>query len=86
MPALMPENEQAMEVYGLVRGQVITAGLDGTLIDVSIPALKVVLDELGIGIGADDPEARRECFLKVIGLARHMIKHERETRGDVGDG
>jgi len=40
---LMPENRQAAEVYLTTRNQFITAGM-GQVIDISIPAVKIVMD------------------------------------------
>jgi len=63
---LHPENEDAAAVYLLTRGQVITAG-EGQVVDVSIPAIKIVMDVLGV-------QDQRGCLGKVL-----RVFHEREN-------
>ena len=60
----MPENREAAEVYMVVRNQFITAGL-GQVIDVSIPAVKIVMDLFGV-------LNQKECLLKVLSVFHHF--------------
>jgi hypothetical protein len=62
-PALLPENQETVDVYLISRGQVVTAGM-GSIVDISFPALKVAMDMLGV-------KDQRGCFNKV----RHLF-HE----------
>lgn len=50
---LLPENEDAALIYMRTRGQVITRGMDGVIVDISIPAIKDAMDAKGI------PQARQ---------------------------
>lgn len=70
---LRPENAIPFQVYQQVRGQLIMAGMDGTPIDVSIPAVKIVMDFHGVG---DD----RIIFEKVLRAIRHEIHEANERR------
>jgi len=70
---LMPENRQAVEVYMIVRGQMITAGM-GQVIDLSIPAVKIVMDLYPGGI--DD---QWKCLSKVR-AAFHEFKPKSEEK------
>ena len=70
MPRLLPENEEALEVYQMVRGQWVTAGM-GEVIDIDFKAVDIALDVLGV-------EDRRECFKKVVAVARHIIEVQRK--------
>jgi hypothetical protein len=62
-PDLLPENKEALDVYLVVRGQIITAGM-GTVVDIDIPAVKIVMDLLQV-------KDQRDCLMKV----RHLF-HE----------
>ena len=55
---LMDQNKEAAEVYMLTKGQVITRGMDGQVVDVSIPAVKIAMDLLGV-------VDQRACLAKV---------------------
>ena len=63
----MPENKQAADVYMATRGQMITAGMGGQVIDISIPAVKIVMDLYPGGI--DDQWA---CLAKVRATFHHF--------------
>ena len=72
---LFPENIKAHRVYSLCRGQVITRGMDGDIVDISIPAIDTTMRWLKI------PEEERPTVgRKVMMLARHMIQAMREER------
>lgn len=40
---MLPENEEAVNVYNIAGGQILTAGM-GDVIGLSIPAVKIVMD------------------------------------------
>jgi hypothetical protein len=60
----MPENEEAARVFLLARRQII-AGPEGIPIDISIPAVKVVMDLLRV-------EGQKDCLIKVIKTWHHF--------------
>ena len=62
-PNLLAGNQDAVDVYMLTRGQVVTAGM-GSVVDISFPAVKVAMDLLCV-------KDQRDCFMKV----RHLF-HE----------
>jgi hypothetical protein len=70
---LRPENVIPFQIYQQVRGQLIMAGMDGTPIDVSIPAVKIVMDFHGVG-------DNRIVFEKVLTAARAEIHEANERR------
>ena len=70
---LRPENTIPFQVYQQVRGQLIVAGMDGTPIDVSIPAVKIVMDFFDVG-------NNRIIFEKVLRAIRHEIHESNERR------
>jgi len=67
---LLPENKQAAEVYMVTRNQVITAGM-GQPIDISIPAIKIVMDIWGI-------RDQKKCLSKVRSAFHHFNKEQQE--------
>ncbi len=67
----MPENQEAVDVYLLVRNQVITTAM-GSVVDISFPAVKVVMDLMGV-------EDQQDCFFRV-----HHLFHEFRPRGENG--
>ena len=67
---LMPENNEAMEVYMMVRSQYITAGM-GQVVDVSIPAVKIVMDLLGV-------HDQLKCLNKVRATFHHFLKKDKK--------
>lgn len=72
---LRPENVKIYQVYSLVRGQVITAGMNGTVIDVLIPSIEIVMKWLKI-----PPRMRGHIGLRVLNIARIEIKELREKQ------
>jgi len=69
-PVLLPENHAVVSVYMLTRGQMIVAGMGG-VIDISIPAVKIVMDLLGV-------EDQKDCLYKVIHLFHEFRPKEKE--------
>jgi hypothetical protein len=69
---LMPENRQAADVYMATRGQIITAGM-GQVIDISIPAIKIIMDLYPGGISD-----QWKCLSKVR-VAFHHFKPTSES-------
>ena len=69
----MPSNKEAAEVYMVVRNQAITAGM-GQVIDLSIPALKIVMDLYGV-------RDQRSCFEKVRRTFHHFLKERTDREG-----
>lgn len=63
---LMHENKQAAEIYMISRGQIITAGM-GQPIDISIPAIKIVMDLYPGGISD-----QWKCLNKVRAAFHHF--------------
>jgi len=68
---LLLENKQAAEVYMVTRSQFITAGM-GQVIDISIPAVKIIMDLYPGGISD-----QWKCLSKVR-AAFHHFKPESE--------
>lgn len=65
---LMPENREAAEIYMMTRGQIISAGM-GQVIDISIPAVKIVMDLYEI-------RNQKKCLAKVRTAFHHFLKKE----------
>lgn len=63
---LMQENREAAAVYMAVRGQVVTAGM-GTVIDISLPAIKIEMDLQGV-------MDQRRVKERVAGLFHRLLK------------
>lgn len=59
MPVMLPENQEAWEVYLLAQTQVITAGMDGTIIGIDYLALDYIMNLQGV-------TDKRACFAKVL--------------------
>ena len=66
---LREENEDAAMVYLLTRRQYITAE-QGRIVDISIPAIKIVMDLQGI-------KDQMGCLEQVRRLFHHFLKEER---------
>jgi hypothetical protein len=45
---LSPENDIDAAVYMMTRRQVVTAGMSGQIVDISITAVKIAMDLLGV--------------------------------------
>lgn len=63
---LLPENREAAEIYMETRNQFITAGM-GQVVDISIPAIKIVMDLYGI-------QDQKKCLHKVRAAFHHFMK------------
>lgn len=61
---LMVENEEVAAVYMMCRGQVITAA-EGRVIDISIPAIKAVMDLFQV-------EDQKDCMTRVVNVFHHF--------------
>ena len=55
---LLDENVDVANVFMLTRGQVIAVG-EGRVIDISIPAVKIAMDLLGV-------KNQRDCLMRVM--------------------
>jgi hypothetical protein len=70
---LAPENEDAARVYMMARNQVVSTGMG--VADISIPAVKIVMELLGV-------KAQLACLNRVRWLFHHFL----ERRADEGRG
>ena len=68
---LMPINAEAAEVYMITRNQMITAGM-GQVIDISIPAVKIVMDLWQV-------TDQKKCLSKVLATFAHFRPKGEET-------
>ena len=68
-PVLEEDSRGIVDVYFMTRGQIITAGM-GTVVDINIPAVKIVMDLLGV-------EDQKECLTEVRRLF-HEFKPKEE--------
>ena len=71
MPELLPVNNEAILVFSLTRGQVITAGM-GDVIGLNFMAVDFIMNLYGI-------EDRRRVFEKVLVAFDHVLKRSKET-------
>jgi len=78
---LRPENVTAYRVFSQCRGQLITRGMDGTPIDISIPAVETMMEWMGI-----KRKHRGRVGLKVLVLARQEIRAMRDAREQKAEG
>jgi hypothetical protein len=69
---LLPENRTIGEIYMLTRNQVVTVG-PGRPIAVSIPAVKIAMDALGV-------TEQSACLKRVV-----RLWHDVQDAGDEGD-
>ena len=66
---LLPENIKAYRAYSLCSGQLITRGMNGDIVDISIPAVEIAMKWIGI------PEKEQPAVgIRVLNLAREAIK------------
>lgn len=72
MPPLLPENEPVVNVYSLVRNQVVTAGM-GEVVDLNFTSLKTVMDMLEVS-------DQRRCFEKVLRIFHEKLQRQRLER------
>jgi len=70
---LVDENQEAAKVFMMTRNQVVSVG--GQVADISIPAVKIVMDLYQV-------RNQRECFEKVRGLFLAMMSKMPEAGGD----
>ena len=70
---LAEENEEVARVFMLTRRQVVTSGM-GQPIDISIPAVKIAMDLLGV-------ENQLVCLNRVRNLFHRMAEKTDEGRG-----
>lgn len=71
---LWTENREAARVYMVVRGQVIVGGMGG-IVDLSIPAVKIVMDLFGV-------EQQRDCLMKIMRLFDTLQAKRNQERGE----
>ena len=64
---LKPENDIDAAVYMMTRRQVVTAGMSGQIVDISIPAVKIAMDLLGV-------KDQAACLLRVRKLFHHFLE------------
>ena len=70
---LTQENELLVEIYNLVRTQLIVGGMDGVVLDVDFNSIKIVFDLYEI------PDYdRRKFFLRLVRVLRTRIKESKE--------
>ena len=60
-------NAEAAQVYLLTRCQIITAGVNGQIVDISIPAVKIVMDLFGV-------KDQVACLNQVRKLFHHFLE------------
>jgi hypothetical protein len=61
---LMPENAEAVQIFPIVRNQVIAIG--DHVIDINIPAVKIVMDLWGV-------EDQKSCLNKIRAAFHHFL-------------
>ena len=66
---LEDENEEAAKVYMLTRRQVVAMGMGGQIVDISIPAVKIVMDLFGI-------KDQAACLNRVRKLFHHFLERQ----------
>lgn len=71
---LFEENQNAAAVYMACRGQVITRGMDGVIVDINHLAVDAAIDRNGV-------KDRRRVFDQVVKTFHHFLK-ERSEAGD----
>jgi hypothetical protein len=64
---LAPENDTEAAVYMMTRRQVVTAGMSGQIVDISIPAVKIAMDLLGV-------KDQVSCLNRVRKLFHHFLE------------
>ena len=62
----MPQNREALEIWPIVRFQVVTAGMGG-VIDLNHLAIWKDLEEVGV-------ENKTDCFRKIMILFNHFME------------
>jgi hypothetical protein len=64
---LFEENDLAAKVYMMTRRQVVTTGTGGQIVDISIPAVKIVMDLCGV-------KDQMACLTRVRKLFHHFLE------------
>ena len=64
---MLPENEEAAQVYMASRGQVITRGMERVIVDISIPAIESAMRIFNVQEQAD-------CLQKIRRTFYHFLK------------
>ena len=67
---LMDENEEVGNIYMITRGQIITMGEHGHTVDISVPAVKTVMDLHGV-------KKQKECLNTIRKLFFELLKESR---------
>ena len=70
IPETLPENKDTLQVYLLVRNQVILTGF-GDIVDIDFKAINIVMNLFEI-------PNKKDVFKKVVTLARHFIEIDRK--------
>ena len=70
---LADENDIDALVYMLTRRQVVTMGMSGQIVDISIPAVKIAMDLYGV-------KDQAACLTRIRKLFHHFL----EAQGDEG--
>lgn len=73
IPPILPENENAFEVYELVKRQAIYVGMNGVPVELDFKALAFTMQMLGV----DD---RPGCFVKVRKIWHHILSLDQLKR------
>ena len=73
VPKLLPENEEAAQIYFLVSDQLIIAGMSGAIIGINHLAIHKAMELYNI-------EDKRRCFEKVIKVFREVQQYREEHR------
>lgn len=63
---LLPENHDAAQVYMATRGQVITRGMEGVIVDISIPAVESAMRIFNVKDQADCLQKVRRTFYAML--------------------
>ena len=72
LPEVMPENEDAVEVYSRVHGQAIYVGMDAVAVDLDFNAVKFIMDLTGV-------EKQLDCFNRVCMMWHHANNLKRKA-------
>lgn len=67
----MEENREAGTIFMMCRRQVITQGMQGHVIDISIPAVKDAMDAMNI-------RNQKDCLSKVLYAFRYFLSNQED--------
>jgi len=73
IPQLLPENQEAFKIWGIVSRQRIYVGMEGVSVDLNHSAVWKLIDEFEI-------EDRVECFYKVLAIFQITLELENLNR------